>query len=117
MTLPRLELMGSLLCARLVKFVVNALKLTDETPVTCWTDYTVCLGWIQGQPIKWKPFVSNRVQDIHKLTHIGVWNHCPGNDNPSDMVTRGVSANDLVNSLLVVSIRRNPIILTVVVGL
>ena len=100
MTLPRLELMGSLLCARLVKFVVNALKLPDETPVTCWTDSTVCLGWIQGQPIKWKPFVSHRVGEIQNLTHIGVWNHCPGNENPSDMVTRGVSAKDLVNSLL-----------------
>ena len=41
MTLPRLERMGSLLCARLVKFVVNALKLPDETPFTCWTDSTV----------------------------------------------------------------------------
>ena len=29
MALPRLELMGSLLCARLVKFVVNALKSPD----------------------------------------------------------------------------------------
>ena len=52
MTLLSLELMGSLLCARLVEFVVNALKLPDEITVSFWTDSTVCLGWIQGQSIK-----------------------------------------------------------------
>ena len=45
-SLPRLELLGALLSARLIVFVRDALKLQN---VTCkaWTDSTVALGWIQ----------------------------------------------------------------------
>ena len=48
-----------------------------------------------GQTHKVKPFVSNRVKEMHMLTHIGVWNHCPGNDNPAHMVTGGVNSRAL----------------------
>ena len=34
-SLPRLELLGSLLAARLLKFVFQALKLSAETPYQC----------------------------------------------------------------------------------
>ncbi|KAK4317024.1 hypothetical protein Pmani_011836 [Petrolisthes manimaculis] len=46
-TLPRLELMGSLLCSRLVNFVKNTLSL-DDNRVMCWTDSTIVLSWIGG---------------------------------------------------------------------
>ena len=59
-TLPRLELLGALLCARLVIFVSSALRLPDVR-YKCWTDSTVALAWVQGDSSKWKPFVANRV--------------------------------------------------------
>ena len=49
-TLPRLELLGALLCARLLKFVRNALKLPLDTVYCCWTDLTVVLTWIKSEP-------------------------------------------------------------------
>jgi hypothetical protein len=97
LTIPRLELMAALLCARLIDFVRKALKLPDIS-VRCWTDATVALWWIRSSPTKWKQFVLNRVQEIQELTGPRLWFHCPGKDNPADIVSRGASAEDLIHS-------------------
>lgn len=94
-TLPRLELLGALLAARLLSFVLQALKLPPETRYRCWTDSTIVLCWIRGEPTRWKQFVRNRVSEIHNLTDPAMWAHCPGRDNPADLVTRGVFAAEL----------------------
>ena len=99
-TLPRLELLGSLLAARLLNFVRLALKLPEGTLYRCWTDSTAALGWIKGSPYKWKQFVANRVSEIQELTSPSCWFHCPGQENPADLTTRGVDARTLVNSSL-----------------
>ena len=88
-TLPRLELLGALLSARLIPYVKSTLNLDDNVPVFCWTDSTVTLSWIKGDPSKWKMFVANRVTEIHSLTSPCDWYHCPGKCNPSDLTTRG----------------------------
>ncbi len=68
-TLPRLELLGSLLSARLVTFVLKALQLNiDDVSVTCWTDSNIALGWIKGDSCKWKPLVANRIKETQQLT-------------------------------------------------
>ena len=97
-SLPRLELLGSLLAARLHKFVFQALKLSAETPYQCWTDSMVVLGWIRGDPSRWKQFVRNRVTEIHSMTDPALWAHCPGQDNPADLITRGMHAEALTDS-------------------
>ena len=43
-TLPRLELLGSLLCARLIVFVRETLKLPNDVKMTCWTDSMISLS-------------------------------------------------------------------------
>ena len=68
LSLPRLELLGSLLCAKLLIFVRDALKLSENIEYSCWTDSMVSLSWIRGDPSKWKAFVANRVTSILKLT-------------------------------------------------
>ena len=45
-------------------------------------------------------FVANRVRSIQKLTNSEFWLHCPGVDNPADLMTRGYSASKLVTSQL-----------------
>ena len=97
-SLPRLELLASLLAARLLRFVCRALKLPTETRYRCWTDSMVVLGWIKGDPSRWKQFVKNRVSEIHSLTDPALWSHCPGQDNPADLITRGVYAEALTDS-------------------
>lgn len=98
-TLPRLELLGAVLAAQLLDFVCRALKL-DKDGSICWSDSTVVLSWIQGDSSRWKPFVANRIGMIQQLTNPSQWKHCAGTDNPADLLTRGVSANDLIESTL-----------------
>ena len=97
-TLPRLELLGALLCARLIVYVRDSLKLQHSVPMVCWTDSTVTLAWIKGEPLKWKTFVRNRVTEIQNLVDPSSWHHCPGKDNPADLLTRGISADELMKS-------------------
>ena len=100
LSLPRLELLAALLCTRLVVFAKKALKLPDQVTSRCWTDSTETLVWIKSDPHKWKPFVGNRVAEIQSLTSPSQWTHCSGVNNPADLVTRGISARELVGSKL-----------------
>ena len=97
-TLPRLELLGALLAARLLSFVKSSLFLDSSIPYSCFTDSTIALAWIKADPVKWKQFVRNRVSEIHQLTDPANWHHIPGTDNPADLLTRGISAADLTTS-------------------
>ena len=97
-SLPKLELMAALLCARLVNFVKKALRLSAGTRLICWSDSQVTLAWIKGEPHRWKTFIANRVMEIQELTDPADWKFVPGAQNPADLVTRGVSAETLINS-------------------
>ncbi|KRY42408.1 hypothetical protein T01_3074 [Trichinella spiralis] len=55
LTLPRLELMGALVAARLVRSVQKMLGLQVHG-ITCWCDSAVTLAWIQSSADRWKPF-------------------------------------------------------------
>ncbi|GFY45995.1 reverse transcriptase domain-containing protein [Trichonephila inaurata madagascariensis] len=46
---------------------------------------------------KIKPFIKNRIQEIQKLTSPSNWHHCPGIQNPADIVSRGVKISRLLN--------------------
>ncbi|XP_057381572.1 uncharacterized protein LOC130704107 [Daphnia carinata] len=98
-TLPRLELLGSLLAARLGEKLKNFLH-TESWRTIFWTDSLVALGWIRGDPNRWKPFVRNQVEAIRKLSGVSWWRHCPGIHNPADLASRGAPASALVHSEL-----------------
>ena len=96
-SLPRLELLSALLCARMAEYVRAALGL-DRTTVTCYTDSTASLWWIKGDPLRFKTFVANRVSEIQTLVPPGQWEHCPGRYNPADIASRGLRGNELAAS-------------------
>ena len=96
-TLPRLELLGSLVTAQLLQSVIKSLQLPDDVKYTCWTDSMVALGWIHGLPSKWKPWVANRVTAIQGMTKPERWRHISGVTNPADLVSRGTTADKLVD--------------------
>ena len=98
-SVPRLELMGALLCARLSVFVKTALHL-NNVQMYCWTDSKVVLSWIKGDPNRWKTFVANRVTEIQSLTPPVQWHHSPGKDNPADVISRGAFAEDFISCTL-----------------
>jgi hypothetical protein len=93
-TLPRLELLAALVGARLLHYFCQATCI-DITEATLWSDSTVALGWIRQDPNRWKTFVCNRVTEIQSYTTPSQWRHCPGKDNPADLLSRGVTAEQL----------------------
>ena len=97
-TLPRLELLGALLAANLLDMVKRALGLEEDSSCQCWTDSMIVLGWIKSDPSRWKQFVANRVAKIQEVTSPLQWRHCAGDQNPADLLTRGLSATELTES-------------------
>ena len=63
-SLPRLELLASVLAARLAFSIIEAVDDRNWS-VTLWSDSQVSLAWIRGDSSRWKPFVRNRVNNIH----------------------------------------------------
>ncbi|XP_055928663.1 uncharacterized protein LOC129959796 [Argiope bruennichi] len=95
-TLPRLELLGALVASRLsskVQEIIGQKKRLYCVPLDRFQNSSVL---DKGSHRKWKQFVKNRVLEITGLTNPNTWFHCPGKDNPSDFLSRGLSAKSLI---------------------
>ncbi|XP_048576431.1 uncharacterized protein LOC125558945 [Nematostella vectensis] len=100
MTIPRLELMAALILARLVSHVKEALgTLIEVEREVYWSDRKTVLYWLANKG-EWKQFVKHRVDEILQLTRNGEWRHCPGEQNPVDIGSRGALACKLKSSAL-----------------
>ena len=89
LSIRRLELTAAVILSRLIKTVQIALSNQIEfNEVFCWGDSTIVLAWLKNDR-KYKQFVSNRTQEILKLTRPEMWRHCPTDSNPADIGTRG----------------------------
>ncbi|XP_022820494.1 uncharacterized protein LOC111352289 isoform X2 [Spodoptera litura] len=93
-TIPRLELCGALVGARLYNKVVKSLRVKAACTVF-WTDSTILLGWLKMLPCKLHTFVRNRIGEILELTGDCVWRHVPTQYNPADYISRGVSVESI----------------------
>ncbi|GBL95146.1 hypothetical protein AVEN_253491-1 [Araneus ventricosus] len=98
LTLPRIELMGALLSARLSDRIIKTLNLKFVCRFR--TDSKITLFWIKGTANKFKPFIKNRIEEIGKLTSPEDWYFCPGKSNPSDLASRGASVFELRDNTL-----------------
>ena len=98
LTLPKLELMGALTAARLCNFVLQALH-TLNISIHLWSDSQIVLHWITGKKAT-NTFVSHRITEIHNLSGPDCWRYCPTQDNPADLLTRGITSLQLKMSTL-----------------
>ncbi|CAG7659602.1 unnamed protein product [Allacma fusca] len=94
-TLPRLELSGAVLLAKLATTAKKFLR-REISHVHLWTDSTIVLAWLSN-PNRWKTFVSNRITEIVQSYPRPHWHHVKSEDNPADPASRGIFPEDLRN--------------------
>ncbi|GFW09513.1 uncharacterized protein TNCV_3996201 [Trichonephila clavipes] len=99
LTIPRLELCAAVLLAKLVKRVVAALQL-ETAEIYLWSDSMIVLAWLRKEPMDLKTFVQNRVAKIQELYPNQLWRHVPSDQNPVDLVSRGVDPEKLLQQNL-----------------
>ena len=95
-TLPRLELLGAGLLARIAAKVLGVYKHLQFDQVCYYTDSKNVLHWIQSDNKNWSTFVQNRVLELHTLTKARDWSYVRSERNPADVATRPISGPDLV---------------------
>lgn len=98
-TIPRLELCGALLGAKLYAKINSSLRSPFHR-VIFWTDSKIVLGWLGMSPNLLKTFVQHRTAEIHELTKEHTWRHVSGKQNPADLVSRGQSLDVIIGSTL-----------------
>jgi hypothetical protein len=98
-TLPRLELCGALLLARLI-YKVKQVFNVEFSQEFLWCDSTIFLAWINSPPNSLKSFVANRISEIQSLTNPSNWNHVVSKNNAADILSRGANAEELLKSAI-----------------
>ncbi|XP_046976652.1 uncharacterized protein LOC124542811 [Vanessa cardui] len=93
-SLPRLELCGALLLSKLMSQVADAIR-EPTSNMFAWTDSSIVIAWLSGEPNKWKPFVANRVVDITNIIPSDRWFHVQSQHNPADVASRGILLKEL----------------------
>jgi len=86
--------MAAVLAARLSELI--RISLCIDCVLYLWSDSQIVLYWIASQK-KLKPFVHHQVGEIRLISTN--WKHCPSADNPADLLTRGVSAQQSSSAL------------------
>jgi len=99
LTLPKLELMAAVVATRVAKFVQTSLSVDRVIPVHLWTDSQIVLHWINNGGHS-NAFVRLRVTEILKNFPSTGWSFTPSADNPADLLTRGISTEQLKSSEL-----------------
>ena len=93
-SIPRLELLGAVLVARLgSKFAATVPQLRTFN----WTDSMTALCWIKNEKV-WKQYVQHRVEEIRELTTRNSWRHSPGEFSPADKPSRRLSTRELAEN-------------------
>lgn len=98
-SIPRLELCAALLAAKLV-YEVSQIMNIPQSKIFAWSDSTVVLAWIAGEPGRWTTFVSNRTSEILTSLDRDQWRHVRTDQNPADIASRGLPAPELSENQL-----------------
>ncbi|XP_065082284.1 uncharacterized protein LOC135704729 [Ochlerotatus camptorhynchus] len=95
-SIPRLELCGALIATQLYQKVKSSLQLEAKT--FFWVDSTTVISWLLSSPSTWTTFVANRVSKIQLGTENCTWHHIAGQENPADHISRGMTAESILNN-------------------
>ena len=97
MTLPRLELSAARAGVRMSQLVLHEIDLPIQR-TQYWSDSTLVLQYINNVKHRMKVLVANMTAEIVTHTNPKQWRHIPGEENPADILTRGVDDPDILAS-------------------
>ena len=63
---------------------------------TEWTDSTIVLSWLQGNPRRFKVYVGNQIAQIMDLTSLDCWNHVSSSENPADCASHCMFPSEIL---------------------
>ena len=87
-TMPRLELLGNLILARLLTSVeIATLKDVQIDHIYYWTDSKVCSSWINSEKLLMHSSIMELKKSIEQKLK---WFYCESKNNPSDLLTKMV---------------------------
>lgn len=89
-TVPRLELFGAQMGAKLMKYIDSTVQ-DRHIEFTLWTDSSIVLYWLRKDPAKLTPFIAVRVSEILDQTGPDRWRYVNTTENPADLLSRSVS--------------------------
>ncbi|GFV03937.1 integrase catalytic domain-containing protein [Trichonephila clavipes] len=85
------EISVRLLCSK----SMVAPMIVNISQIYLWTDSSIVLAWIKKPLAQLKTFVRNRVSIIQKLTESDFWKHVNSENNPADILSRGISPDKI----------------------
>jgi len=107
LTLPRLELKAAVLAAKLGSFIKTS--SSHDCTTQLWSDSQIVLHWISShKPLQ--PFVNCQVEVIPAISLC--WKYCSSADNPADLLTRGIIAEQLRSSEVSLEVCLIPMLLS-----
>ena len=95
LTIPRLELCGALVLARLLRHMRTILDVPLER-VYAWTDSTIVISWLIENPNRFKTYVANSMSEITETIPPKCWGHVSSAENPADCGSRGLLPSELL---------------------
>ena len=95
-SVPRLELVAALLCAKIADMISEELDF-PKNRIFCYSDSETTLWWLTKKPNSLLPFVANRVQKIQEFGY--VFQYVNTQINPADIASRGCAPNALKRTL------------------
>ncbi|CAG9136063.1 unnamed protein product [Plutella xylostella] len=96
MTVPRLELNAALLLSKLMSKTYDTLKLkVNVSKVYLFSDSQIVLAWLKMELTNLQAYVANRVNVIRQHTVSWQWLYISTDNNPADLVSRGVRPHEL----------------------
>ncbi|XP_064094411.1 uncharacterized protein LOC135206858 [Macrobrachium nipponense] len=94
LTIPRGELLGCLLGARMQQTIVKKSSFIFER-VMLLTDSTIVLGQLRHEPYKFNMWTASRISEIQTLTDIRDWYHVDSGNNVADDASRGLNPSEM----------------------
>ena len=94
MSIVRLETQAAVLAVRLAEAIKKEMKIEG---VFFWSDSMVVLQYIANESRRFHTFIANRIAEIRQVSEPSQWRHVPGELNPADDCSRGLSVAQLIS--------------------